>query len=611
MEFPLFNPQHKQVEEEALFRFSSMISLEKAGVAGGSESDVFKKIVEPLLTGDSTHRSITDNRIAFALLGSLLNPAGGPGRHLPQQSPHWLAFRRLFLAICDQPIPKDILNLGIWEKQNQNAHQAQVAQLENGWIVGEGWMDCLRSFLRTCHELLDASSRQHHDQMADSEEHGIPPDREHLETEHKWTAYLRLLAEICDRLIDKVVHEEIESVDSRTPVYSGNSERSSEASRAAVVTLLEDERRNHREDWTSLFRLYLEICDETVPAKLWKSNIWDKTNEKLTRAAEALLLQEPIIDRSSLAEREHPWEKEFLPQLPIIKHVTAERLSGYSNLTLSSVKRHFIEHATVSLEAECGALYEVLQAIDWDSVPLSDRIENSEESTQGWLRQIMAEEKPDFDFDQEYTLAVQSVRGVLFDLAVESILGKAEPDNLSAWECELKFFENRLLKNPYSILNDDRILFFLADGLGHQGESFAKHLASRLMTLRSPEANRDSQQAAHRLKQTLARHWLDPDLPLWLMQAPVVQEIIKPRLPSTHRCTIGQIKEVTKNRSSSTKTGLHVASKTPIIPRNPGKAEFGVAPIWLWKYIQHSRHSEGFRKHLEKVASEKLTLNDR
>ncbi len=220
MEFPLFNTQHKQVEEEALFRFSSMISLEKAGVASGSESDVFKNIVEPLLTGDTTHRSITDNRIAFALLGRLLNPAGGPGRHLPQQSPHWLAFRRLFLAICERPIPKKILNLGIWEKRNQNAHQAQVTQLKNGWIVGEGWMDSLRSFLRTCHELLDVSSRQHHDKIADSDEHEIPPAQDQLEIEQKWTAYLRLLGDICDRLTDKVIHEEIESVDSRTPIYS-------------------------------------------------------------------------------------------------------------------------------------------------------------------------------------------------------------------------------------------------------------------------------------------------------------------------------------------------------------------------------------------------------
>ena len=106
MEFVYIDPHNKKVEEEALFDLAGMICPENTGLFPDPEA--FTKFVEPLLTGRRVHAKTTANFVAFAILGSLLNPTTGSWRFLPQCAQEWLAFRRLFLEICDRVIPKEL-----------------------------------------------------------------------------------------------------------------------------------------------------------------------------------------------------------------------------------------------------------------------------------------------------------------------------------------------------------------------------------------------------------------------------------------------------------------------------------------------------------------------
>lgn len=600
------HPQHKEIEERALFRLAQMISIEKAGVAIGSES--IRRYLQPLLDGDGTHDSLSDNRIAFAMLGRLLNPIKGPGQSLPQHAPHWLAFRRLFLRICDTPIPEDILDGGIWTERNRKAKEGQIELLKKRGIIGEFWMEPLRSLLKSCHDLLARRDREKEDQGPEVEastgDGSDGPTALTGENGDDWVSFLQILTSIRTRLAAaEASHQGMEAV--FVPAIYSMGPRFRDLDASSAQEFLAGELHGHVDEWANLLGHYLRICDKPVPKNTREQSIWTATLQDLREISQQLDLDSPLIDAEALGRWEHPWETEFAPQLAAIKLVMTERLSDYSKLSIASVKDYFVEHGTVSLEPECGALYEVVQTIDWDAVPLSEKIDESVDSTQLWLKRIMADVSPEVDFDGEYALAVRSVRGVLFDLAVEAVLGKTEPSTLSAWECEKRSIENRMLRYPYSILTDERVLFFLADGFGQQGSTFAGHLESRFKTLEDPLLKANSQHGAFILKKTMALKWLNPDLPLWLMQAPTVQAIIKPLLPSSHRCEINQIKEVTKNRSESTKSGLHGASKAPIVKKRKGQAEFGFEPIWVWNYYRRSVSANGFLEHLESALGEK------
>ncbi len=111
MDFVHIDPHTKKVEEAALFDLAVNICPENAGLLPDPEA--YAKFVAPLLTGQGVHTEETANFVAFSILGSHLKPTTGSGRYLPQCSPEWLAFRRLFLKICDQDIPKELHRIPI------------------------------------------------------------------------------------------------------------------------------------------------------------------------------------------------------------------------------------------------------------------------------------------------------------------------------------------------------------------------------------------------------------------------------------------------------------------------------------------------------------------
>lgn len=133
MSFRWCLPEERKTEEAFLFASAFRISLRKAGVERGEST--FLKYVLPLLEGKRVHASVADNAIAFALLGEILQPEIGPGHLLPQHSPHWLAFRRLFLALCDEDIPEELLvELGgsVWD------NMSEIEEAELAVVLGLG-----------------------------------------------------------------------------------------------------------------------------------------------------------------------------------------------------------------------------------------------------------------------------------------------------------------------------------------------------------------------------------------------------------------------------------------------------------------------------------------
>lgn len=106
MDFVHIDPHNKKVEEEALFDLAGMIWPENAGLLPDPEA--FSNYVVPLLMEKCVHADATANFVAFSILGGYLRPSTGSGRFLPQCAPEWLAFRRLFLEICDLEIPENL-----------------------------------------------------------------------------------------------------------------------------------------------------------------------------------------------------------------------------------------------------------------------------------------------------------------------------------------------------------------------------------------------------------------------------------------------------------------------------------------------------------------------
>ncbi len=282
----------------------------------------------------------------------------------------------------------------------------------------------------------------------------------------------------------------------------------------------------HSPHWLAFRRLFLRIVDQPIPSAIRERGIWDKLVEQLPGQVDYFKKLGTVPDNLVLP-RDHPWEEKFLPHLSTIKEITEKRLRDYSGFSLQAVKEHFVEHGSVSLEKECGALYHVVQAIEWADV--RDFILHSEspQNTQELLRKIVEEEGIEMEIEAEYEQAEKSVRGVLFDLAAESVLGPGNHINVGAREAEKLFCDNLLLQDPFSLLTNEQLLFHLADQIGCGDSAFLNSLAARMETIEDFAHKYRTRVKVSPVKRVMAYHWLHPDLPLWLMQAPAILSVFK------------------------------------------------------------------------------------
>jgi len=446
MSFEIINPQHKKVEEEALFAFARQISLDKAKVKRGQEA--VEKYLFPIFKSRQVHSDLHANCIALCILGEYLDPTNGSFRFLPQCSPQWLAFRRLFLSICDQEIPKD--------------------------MQAEGFMSHWDTF----------------------------PKREKQE----------------------------------------------------------------------------------------------------------FLKTHGLIDEEEREEQPSIWESMYASDLHVTKRVTEIRMQNYAGISLAKMKRSLAEAGKIEIDAECGALYEIAQNLLRDQIPESLTLPPSRpvKTTLDLLKGLVDEAGGSIgiDIDVQYKKAARSVREVFFDIATEATIGEVTDPSISAWEMEQLFCERRLIEDPYSILSDDRILFFVADGIA-EGASFLKRVASMMET-----ADKWGYRLKHDpVKVALATYWLNPQFPLWLMRTSAILTFldmigIKPGEKLSLEYTVD---EFFKEREASSKSGLFRATKKLITEINYNKKEGLISDMTFPKYVQEAKLFHKLEEHASNLSVSDLS----
>lgn len=408
MSFRWCLPEDRKTEEKFLFALASRISLKKAGVARNQTS--FEKYVLPLFEEKQLHASAADNAIAFALLGEILHPAAGSGRFLPQHCPHWLAFRRLFLALCDEEIPKELLTE----------------------LGGSAW-----------------------DEMSD-----------------------------------------------------------------------------------------LEKAELAVALGLYELG---------TDSSNAVSRLPPIFDSVSL-------EEDYAKRLPAIREIVVTRLDSYAAVSLAGAKASLLETGRIDLNTDCGALYEISQNLAWDYLPASIDLPRSGDTptTLSLLADVVKEAGIDLNIEAEYREAARSLRTVFFDIATEMTVGKVVDPEIEAWELEEMFCERRVVEDPFTVISDARIQFFLAEGMATKGGGFLRRIASMFDTAE----DKGARVRINPVKTMLAVHWLNPEFPLWLMTFPAVECFLRILGIDNDGYPLNEkIREYTKTRKESPGSPLVTASK--------------------------------------------------
>jgi len=401
MNFVHISPHHKRVEEESLFEFAGKLFPESAGLEQGQEA--YEKYVSPLLNGLEAHAEDMENLIAFAIIGRYLRPSTGLGRHLPQCSPPWLAFRRLFLKVCDLSIPEEL----------------QAAPFQS---LAEAFPEFTAEF---------------------SKKHGL-----------------------------------------------------------------------------------------SAPKK----------PRKRARVRPAMV-SAPV-----------EWR--------VQRELTKIRLRNYEGVTLDRMKSELVKTGMIDIDEECGALYNVKQNVLWDHVPESLDLssEMRRRSTLRYLKYVAKKAGIGMDFSADFRNAAESVRGVLFDIAVETTFGGPILQATSSWELEDEFCKRRLVEYPLSIEYDERIRSYVVDGMTREGASFARSIASCF----DSAAAKTNINHNLRIRSTLAVHWLNQDFPLWLMTAPAIESFLISSLAARTGGYKNIIQELTKDRSSNPRSRLE-AGKTKLI----------------------------------------------
>lgn len=117
----------------------------------------------------------------------------------------------------------------------------------------------------------------------------------------------------------------------------------------------------------------------------------------------------------------------------------------------------------------------------------------------------------------QYTEAKISSRKQLFKHAAELVLGEhAAGDEFDPEEALLR---TAIIANPFAARNREECVDYLFEGLGEGGWRFLHDLANEV---------KKAEERKHRIKTdlhtlVLARHWVDPHCPLWLMSKGAMQ----------------------------------------------------------------------------------------
>ncbi len=229
------------------------------------------------------------------------------------------------------------------------------------------------------------------------------------------------------------------------------------------------------------------------------------------------------------------------------------------------MKVDLVEKGRTIADEECGALYELKQNIPWELFPetLDFETATNESSTARRLSGFAKESGSSLDFAKDYRAAALSVRGVLFDLSVESTFGKQFSLDTPIREFENELCMRLLVREPLIIESDEKVRSFLVDGLAgvgtgkftneRDGASFARSIADAI------EAAENKMEPSHHenIKKIVTAYWLNPEFPLWLMTVPAIESFLRLQGISRPKPGLGgAIRELIKKRKGSEKCHL-------------------------------------------------------
>lgn len=282
--------------------------------------------------------------------------------------------------------------------------------------------------------------------------------------------------------------------------------------------------------------LFLEVCGKPVPAE--------------------------FRSRVGVAE----WESSFKKNLRVGKSLVRTRLVESKNTNLKKI-RTMVAHGEDppkliydSPYAEVCRQYRTLEWMPYDF---------EKESVQNALIRYYKESGYPV-IEEEFAAAKRSARAFLFDFAARITLG--EDVEGSELDLEWAFARSRIISGPMAARNDDRCVDTLFDRMsGPEGWRYAQDLSNEL---------KKAEERCFRVKfdrhdLVLAKHWVNPDCPLWLMTKPAISsacrafskygqwsdERIKRRLRKgfLERCSRYPINEVNISRGEGGKDDWKVA----------------------------------------------------
>lgn len=329
--------------------------------------------------------------------------------------------------------------------------------------------------------------------------------------------------------------------------------------------------------WLAFRRLFLNLTKDAAnleldePEDLRVQEFQGLNVPIYSESQKSTLIEE--LDPSLLDELGNPfqeWRKHFLPDLEILSSWAESRLFSYENANIRSIKSHLIDK-DIFLGAECGFLNEVFISFKRNWLSVIDQREaifsQKSRTTEGILREITAKNlSADLDFDMELSKALNSVRQVLFDISVETVLGSRTPNESDTWKLEKEFKFRHLVNNPYLLLSENQIAEYVADEMTYNGKHFASKLANHYEK-RLNNADRNNQTSRIEVKKQLALLWINPNFPLWLMNSGAIESILKRFLPVrvTKFVTENSIREHWKTRASNKISSLYRMPKQLIV----------------------------------------------
>ncbi|MCB1061576.1 MAG: hypothetical protein KDN20_01490 [Verrucomicrobiae bacterium] len=324
--------------------------------------------------------------------------------------------------------------------------------------------------------------------------------------------------------------------------------------------------------WLALRRLFLEVSSQSVPRDLQSS--------------------EPAR-----------WNDEFRPRLDEIREITKSRLQSYEGVSPANARKLFVETGEIHVDSACGAFFRLHEKIPFGLLP-SSRTPPEGNCTTALLRRAAEEAGIGFDFESEYQAAFDSVRAVIFDIALEATFGKVPSDSTSLWELELMAFEKSIVEDPTRLFRDERLVDFMVERMAEQGSVFLGRL-SRLFATAEKNPFRFN---IRQLKLVLCEFWLHPDFPLWLMQTKAIEALLSTKYSDISFGLKNKINEVTKNRASSPENPLRSASKKLVTGIKLHPTEKTYQGMDFQSYLRSSPSFPGLEKHVSALSISDLHL---